>query len=130
MSRARSELAAGRSEGQRLHEVCIQQATKFLGQRGALTPVAVFDPLSEVAGKPLDDEREATLSVQGVVGATEQLVDGGETPTKRRIRNDGPIDRGPDEVLAQHSGVQVPLACGIRESSLVARRARRRAAAR
>src|SRR5262249_48807669 len=81
-SRARSKLAAGRSERQRLNEVCIQQGSKFLGQRAAPTPLVVVDSISEVAAKPLDDEREATLCLQGVVGAIEQFVDGGETATK------------------------------------------------
>ena len=82
VSRARSKLAAGRGQRQRLHEVCIEQGSKFLGQRAAPTPLVVVDSTSEVAAKPLDDEREATLCLQGIVGAIEQFVDGGETATK------------------------------------------------
>jgi threonine/homoserine/homoserine lactone efflux protein len=107
VSRACSKLAADRGERHRLYSVCIQQGTKFLGEHAGATPVVMVDAIPEVVAKPLDDKSEMTLRFKGVISTTEQLVDGGEAATKGSVRDDGPIDRGPNELVAQHSAVQV-----------------------
>ncbi len=66
----------------------------------------------EVAPDPLDHERESALGFQGVVGAVEQPVYGVDRLAQRRVGEVGAVDRGADQVLADHAGVEVddPLA--------------------